>query len=81
MDQAEGISKRRWTSFAKLEPNEPSLLWEFKGALAQQTFGVIEYRFIENTQTSVKAEVTLSDGRSCTIDLSCQGFKVRATVS
>jgi len=60
----------------RFQAKEPSLLGEFKAALAQQTFGIDQYETFEDTGTAIKASLTLSDSRICTIELSKQGYEV-----
>lgn len=69
----------QYDSNALLESNvnESTLLSEFKANLAQQTFGIARYHFKQSTLTHVVAEITLTDGQLCTIDLSSRGYEVR----
>jgi len=54
----------------------PSLLEEFKAALAQQTFGITTFRFVGLEAMDVTAEITLSDGQTCLIQLTRQGYQL-----
>jgi len=65
----------------QMQPQEPSLCREFKASLGQQTFGISQSRVIECTGTAVRAGLTLSDGRTCTIELSNQGYEVLSLIT
>lgn len=60
----------------QMQTQEPAFLREFKAALGQQPFGICQFRIIECKGTVVKANLTLSDGRTCTVELSNQGYEV-----